>query len=305
MIKRLTPIIFLAGTALLVGSTNERKTFATPEEARDALVAAAAKGFEEVRTLFGPDSSAVVRTGDPVEDSAVLAAFNKLAAEKMELETNDASPNRRTLILGTIEWPFSIPLTRDKNGRWYWDAVEGKSEIRRRVIGRNELNAIEICRGYVAAQDKYSETDWDGNGVFEYAGRIVSTDGKKDGLYWPGEDSPVAEPFAKAATQGYSFKSSEAPKPFHGYYFKVLTAQGPDANGGEQDYLVKKLMIGGFALVAWPAEYGVSGIMTFIVNQAGVVYEKNLGPRTDALAKAMVKYNPDKTWRPSPEESLP
>jgi hypothetical protein len=305
MITRLTPIILIVGTALLLGRANERKTFSTPEEARDALVDAAAKGFEEVRTLFGPDSSAIVRTGDEVEDNSVLATFNKLAAEKMQLESNEASPNRRTLILGMIEWPFSIPLMRDKNGRWFWDVVEGKSEIRRRVIGRDELTAIEICRGYVAAQGAYSETDWDGNGVFEYAGRIVSTDGKKDGLYWPGEDSPVAAPFAKAATQGYSFASGEVPKPYHGYYFKVLTSQGPDANGGEQDYLVKKLMIGGFGLLAWPAEYGVSGIMTFIVNQDGVVYEKDLGPRTGTLAKAMTKYNPDKTWRPSPEELLP
>jgi hypothetical protein len=305
MITRLTRIILIAGTALLLGRTTERKTFSTPEEARDALVDAAAKGFDEVRTLFGPDSSEIVRTGDAVEDTAILAAFNKLAAEKVQLEADDVNPNRRTLILGAIEWPFSIPLTRDKNGRWFWDVVEGKSEIRRRVIGRNELTAIEICHGYVAAQTTYSESDWDGNGVFEYAGRIVSTDGKKDGLYWPGEDSPVAAPFAKAATQGYSFGSGEAPKPYHGYYFKVLTAQGPNANGGEQDYLVRKMMIGGFGLVAWPAEYGVSGIMSFIVNQDGVVYEKDLGPRTGTLAKAMTKYNPDKTWRPSPDESLP
>ena len=302
MIMRLTRYILIAGTALLLGRTDERRTFSTPEEARDALVDAAAKGFDEVRALFGADSSAIVRTGDEVEDTIVLAAFNKLAAEKMQLETSETGPNRRTLILGTIEWPFSIPLMRDKNGRWFWDVVEGKSEISRRVIGRHELNAIEICRGYVAAQGAYSETDWDGNGVFEYAGRIISTDGKKDGLYWPGEDSPVAAPFAKAATQGYSFAKSEAPKPYHGYYFKVLTAQGPNANGGEQDYLVKKLMIGGFGLVAWPAEYGVSGIMTLLVNQDGVVYEKDLGPRTGILAKAMTKYNPDKTWRVSAEE---
>jgi hypothetical protein len=305
MITRLTQIILIAGAALLLGRTDGRKTFSTPEEARDALVAAAAKGFDEVRTLLGPDSSAIVRTGDEVADAAVLAAFSQLAAEKMELEANEASPNRRTLVLGTIEWPFSIPLMRDKNGRWFWDVVEGKSEIRRRVIGRNELTTIEICRGYVAAQTAYSRSDWDGNGVFEYAARIVSTDGKKDGLYWPGADSPVAEPFAKAATQGYSFANGEAPKPYHGYYFKVLNAQGPDANGGVQEYVVKKLMIGGFSLVAWPAEYGVSGIMTFIVNQDGVVYEKDLGSRTGTLAKAMTKYNPDKTWRPSPEELLP
>jgi hypothetical protein len=212
-------------------------------------------------------------------------------------------PDRRTLLVGTIEWPFSVPLVR-KNGRWFWDVVEGKAELRRRIIGRNELSAIEICRGYVEAQGIYSESDWDGNGVFEYAGKIVSTAGKKDGLYWPGEDSPVAAGFAEAVAQGYQVSRSGPPKPFHGYYYKVLTSQGPAAEGGEQDYMVKKLMIGGFGLVAWPAEYGKSGIMSFIVNQDGVVYEKDLGPGTGTVAKAMNRFNPDKTWRPSPPDPL-
>ena len=144
-----------------------------------------------------------------------------------------------------------------------------------------------------------------GTALCEYAARIISTDGKKDGLYWPGEDSPVAAGFAKAVAEGYPAPTGGAPKPYHGYYFKVLTKQGPNAAGGAQDYIVKKLMIGGFGLVAWPAEYGVSGIMTFIVNQDGVVYEKDLGPRTGTRAKAMTVFDPDKTWRRSPDEALP
>jgi hypothetical protein len=304
MFTRLSHIVLIAGTALLFARATERKTFKSPEEARDALIEAAGKSLDEVRTLFGSGADDILRTGDAVEDKAVLATFNKLVAEKTELELNDTSPDRARLLVGVIEWPFAVPLTRN-NGRWYWDIVEGKAEIRRRTVGANELNAIEICRGYVAAQRTYSETDWDGNGVFEYAGRIFSTDGAKNGLYWPGQDSPVAAGFAKAVAEGYSVPGGGAPKPFHGYYFKILRGQGPDATGGVQDYLVKNLMIGGFGLVAWPAEYGVSGIMSFIVNQDGVVYEKDLGARSDALAKAMTRFNPDKTWRRSPDEDLP
>lgn len=302
MITRFIQLVLIAEMALLAAPPTERKTFSTPEEARDALIAAAAKGFDAVRDLFGTQSGDLIRTGDEVQDRTILTTFTKLAAEKAQLEGEETSPDRRTLVLGIIEWPFAVPLVRDKSGRWFWDIAEGKAEIRRRLIGRDELNAIEICRGYVEAQQAYSEKDWDGNGVLEYASKIISTEGKKDGLYWAGEDSPVATAFAKAATQGYKFSGGDEPKPFHGYYYRVLTAQGPDATGGEQDYLVKNLMIGGFGLVAWPAEYGTSGIMTFIVNQDGVVYEKDLGPRTSTLAKAMTKFNPDKTWRKSPEE---
>ena len=304
MLTRLTRTVLIAGAAFLFARAGEAKTFSTPEEARDALIESARKGLDDVRALFGPESADIVRTGDDVQDRAALERFNTLAAEKADLESEDTMPNRRTLVVGMIEWPFAIPLT-SKGGRWYWDVVEGKAEIRRRTIGANELNAIEICRGYVAAQKAYSETDWDGNGVMEYAARIISTDGKKDGLYWPGEDSPVAAGFAKAVAEGYPRPTGGSPKPYHGYYFKVLTKQGPNATGGEQDYVVKKLMIGGFGLVAWPAEYDVSGIMTFIVNQDGVVYEKDLGPSTATRASAMTVFDPDKTWRSSPEEPLP
>ena len=304
MRRTLTKLHLILAALVLLAETGKGKTFTTPDEARDALIQAAAKGIDEVKALFGPDAADILRTGDEVEDKAVLTRFNTLAAEKAELEAQETTPDRRTLLVGVIEWPFAIPLTRS-HGRWFWDVAEGKAEIRRRTIGSNELNAIEICRGYVNAQRTYAETDWDGNGVMEYAAKIISSAGKKDGLYWSGEDSPVAAGFAKAAAQGYSLPDGGARRPYHGYYFKILTSQGSAAAGGEQDYLVRNLMIGGFGLIAWPAAYGVSGIMSFIVNHDGIVYEKDLGSQTDALAKAMTRFNPDKTWNRSPEESLP
>jgi hypothetical protein len=300
IMKKLTYLSLFGGVALLVAQTAGPKTFGTPEEARDALIQAAAKGLDEVRTLFGPGAADIVRTGDAVQDKKALEEFNRRAAEKAQLEPDEMSPHRMILLLGEEEWPFAVPLTQ-KNGRWYFDVVEGKAEIRRRVIGGNELDAMEVCRGYVEAQETYAETDWDGNGVLEYASKMVSSEGKKDGLYWSGEDSPVSAAVAKAVAQGYSTPNGK-PQPYHGYFYKILLSQGPDAGDGERDYVVHGLMIGGFALVAWPAEYGVSGIMSFIVNQDGAVYEKDLGPQTATLAKAMTKFNPDKSWRVSPED---
>ena len=300
MINRL--ILTLLGAALLIAQTGGPATFNSPEEARDALMQAAEKGLDSVKTLFGPGSEEIVRTGDAAADQNVIARFRQLAAEKTVLEPDPMSPDRVTLLIGTIEWPLAVPIVR-KGGRWSFDIQEGKAEIRRRTIGGNELDAIQICRGYVEAQESYAETDRDGNGVLEYAKKIVSSEGQKDGLYWPGEDSPVAAGFAKAAAQGYTASSSGAPRPYHGYFYKILLAQGPDARGGAQDYVVHGLMIGGFALIAWPAEYGVSGIKTFIVNQDGIVYEKDLGPTTATAVKAIARFNPDKSWEQSPEET--
>jgi hypothetical protein len=298
MMQRLTCLL-IAGVPLLLAQTGAPTTFATPEEARDALVQAAKSGLDAVRTLFGPGAADVVRTGDDVQDKIVLERFNRLAAEKAQLEPDPMNPDRISLALGVVEWPFAIPLVR-KNGRWFFDIKEGKAEIRRRVIGGNELDAIQVCRGFVEAQQIYARTDWQGAGVLQYARKIFSAPGKKDGLYWPGDDSPVAEAFARAVAEGYTQGST--PKPFHGYYFKMLMRQGPAAIGGEMEYLVHSLMIGGYALIAWPADYGVSGIKTFIVNQDGVVYEKDLGPQTSPLAKAITRFNPDKSWDVVPDD---
>jgi len=299
MTKRLTYIALLAAAAQLVAQPQGTKTYATAEEARDAVIQAASQGIEALRIVFGPGSTEVVRTGDSVLDNKLVADFSRRAAEKVQLEPEPLNPNRITLLTGNEESPFALPLIR-KNGRWYWDVQEGKTEIRHRVIGANELDTLVVCRGYVEAQQEYAETDRNGNGVLEFATKIGSTPGKKDGLYWAGEDSPVAEGFAKASAQGYSTPGSG--KGYHGYVYKILLSQGPDARDGVQDYVVHGLMIGGFALVAWPAEYGVSGIMTFIVNQDGVVYEKDLGPTTGTLAKAMTRFNPDKSWGISPDQ---
>jgi hypothetical protein len=231
-------------------------------------------------------------------DKNLVDRFNRRASEKIQLQPDEMNPGRIVLLLGSEELPFAIPLVR-KNGRWSFDIQEGKAEIRYRAIGGNELDAIQICRGYVEAQQDYAETDWVGKGIAQYARHIVSNPGKKDGLYWPGNDSPVADGFARAAAEGYSAVAGRR-QPYHGYFFKVLLAQGPNAEGGARDYVIQGLMIGGFALVAWPAHYGVLGIKTFIVNQDEVVYEKDLGPQTAAIADAMTKFNPDPSWQVSP-----
>jgi len=296
MKQRLLCFAFLAGLAS--AQTAGPKTFGSPEEAQDALAQASAKGLDALRDLMGLGSGDVLRTGDPVEDKNLLDKFNRRVAEKIQVQADPMNSNHATLLIGNEEWPFAVPVMRN-GGRWYFDVKEGKAEIRRRIIGGNELDTIEVCRGYVEAQEMYAQTDWNKKGVLQYASKIVSTPGHKDGLYWPGDDSPIAEGIAKAVAQGYTSPGSG--KGYHGYLYKILLSQGPDAEGGEQDYIVHGLMIGGFALVAWPIEYGASGIMTFIVNQDGVVYEKNLGPQTGALAKAMTKFNPDKSWKESAE----
>jgi hypothetical protein len=300
-------ILITISTATLLGGQTattkqaaSAKTYATPEEARDALVQAAANGIDAVRTLLGPGSDDVVRTGDPVEDKNVVDRFNARAKEKTELVRDEENPDRTTLEVGNEGWPMPVPLLR-KNGRWHWDLAAGKTEIRNRIIGGNELDAIEICLGYVTAQRQYAEVDRTGKGLPpQYATKLISSPGQKDGLYWPGEDSPVSEGFAKASAAGYNLQQGKG-QAFHGYHFKVLTGQGASAYGGAHDYIVGGLMIGGFGLVAWPAEYRVSGVKTFIVNQDGVVYEKDLEPQTAAIAGAMTRFNPDKTWDESPD----
>jgi hypothetical protein len=234
-----------------------------------------------------------------VADQNLLQRFNQRAKEKVQLMPDAMNPNRVLVLVGEDEWPFAVPLKR-VNGKWSFDLEEGKAEIRRRIIGGNELDAMQVCRGYVEAQEIYAQTDWEGKGVAQYARKLVSSPGKKDGLYWPGEDSPVAAAIAKAALEGYGTPGA-VPKAYHGYFYKVLLAQGPAAKGGARDYIVRDLMIGGFALVAWPAEYGVSGITTFIVNRDGVVFEKDLGPATRRLAQAMTAFNPDSSWQEAPE----
>ena len=298
MKQRILCLMLIAAILLIGAQSGGPKTFSTPEEARDALVQATASGLDALRDLFGPGSAEILTTGDQVQDKNILERFRRQTAERIQLTPEEMNPDRIIVYVGAEEWPFAIPLLR-KSGRWHFDVQEGKAEIRHRTIGGNELDAIDVCRGFVEAQEMYIEKDRQGKGTPEYAKRIVSSPGRKDGLYWPGDDSPLSEAFARAVAEGYS-RPTATPQPYHGYYYKVLFGQGPAAEDGARDYVTRDLMIGGFALIAWPAQYGVSGIKTFIVNQDDIVYEKDLGPRTGVLAKQITKYNPDTTWQVSP-----
>jgi Protein of unknown function (DUF2950) len=278
--------------------TSRAETFATPQEAADRLVQAAeAFDVRALEQIFGPAGADIVLSGEYEQDRKLATAF---AAEAREKETISVDPNngsRAFLLVGKEDWPFPVPLIR-VGGRWSFDAKAGRQELLYRRIGRNELDAISICRGYVEAQDEYAFRQRAEYDVNQYAQRIVSTPGKQDGLAWQNPDGswggPVGEKIAAAIEQGYSSKA----EPYHGYFFKILKGQGPDAPLGQMDYVVEGVMIGGFALVAAPAEYGVTGVKTFIVSQDGVVYQKDLGPNTLSEFEKMDRFNPDESWTP-------
>jgi hypothetical protein len=285
--------------AVLVGlcqSALAQEQFATPEKAVSALVKGAkSQDQKKLLTVFGPNGKAVVSSGDPVADANARDNFVSAYEAKHGLELE--GDGSQTLVIGNDDWPFPIPLI-NKGGKWQFDTAAGLDEILSRRIGRNELAAIQVCLAYVQAQNEYASLDPAGLGPHVYAQRIVSKPGKKDGLYWPtGEGEPLS-PFgdlaAKASAEGY--KAGQTPIPYHGYYYRILTRQGANAPGGAYNYLAQGKMIGGFALVAYPAQYGNSGIMTFIVNQDGTVFQKDLGPQTDKLARKIESFDPDQTW---------
>ncbi|HXA51998.1 MAG TPA: DUF2950 domain-containing protein [Candidatus Acidoferrum sp.] len=279
-----------------------QQTFATPQEAAQATIDAAARNdTAALLKLFGPNGKDIVQSGDPAQDKTNREQFAASARAKLQVNQDPTNPDRATLSVGDEDWPFPVPLVRIA-GKWRFDSAAGRMEILAHRIGENEVNAVEVCRGYVEAQNDYASQDRDKDGVLQYAQKIVSTPGKHDGLYWEGDtESLVPKAFANAAAANLT-TGAHKPDRYHGYYFRILKAQGPDAPGGAFDYVVKSNMIGGFALVAFPAEYGVSGIQTFIVNHEGVVYEKDLGVNTAALAGQMTKFNPDKTWKPVEKE---
>ncbi len=283
-----------AGKRLAAADAVAQRTFNSPQEAAQALIDAAGKNdTAALLKIFGPQGKAIVVSGDPAEDKAGREEFAKLAGQAMHID--QPYPGRAIIEAGTDNWPFPVPL-KQKNGQWMFDSAAGKLEVLARRVGRNEINAIDVCRAYVEAQMEYAARDRDADGILEYAQSILSAPGKKDGLYWEGEsESLVPKTFADAAAVMLAAKGKKA-VPYHGYFFHILKAQGPAADGGAMDYVVKGEMIGGFAMVAWPAEYGVSGVNTLIVNHAGIVYEKDLGPTTGALARQMTRFNPDKTW---------
>jgi hypothetical protein len=289
-------VLALAAAQLLAAPQSAPSAFATPDEAVQALINAAKNNDSAAMLkLFGPEGKDIVQSGDAAEDKAGREEFARRAAEKTTVVPEPGNPNRATLVVGENEWPFPVPLVRG-NGRWMFDAAEGRLEILARRIGRNEMNAIEVCRGYVEAQMEYAAHDRDANGVLEYAQKILSSPGKKDGLYWEGEPDTLAPKAYADAAAALLQGQGKKPVPYHGYYFHILKAQGSDAPGGAADYVVKGTMIGGFALVAWPDEYAVSGVKTFIVNHLGVVYEKDLGPTTSTLARQMTVFDPGKGW---------
>jgi hypothetical protein len=289
-------------TPLAINAADTGKTFATPEAAVSALVAAtSAEDTNALRDIFGP-ATADIANPDRVQAANELNAFT--AALNQTNRIVRESDSKCVLEVGEKSWPFPIPVVK-KDGQWFFDTEAGKDEILNRRIGENELATLQVVRGYVEAQREYAAKDCDGREVLKFAQKIISSPGMKDGLYWPpeldGEISPLGPLAADAAAEGYGKTPGAERQPFHGYFFKILTRQGKHTPGGKYNYVINGNMIGGFALVAWPAEYGESGVMTFIVNQQGRVYQKDLGLQTAKTAGAMQSYDPDKTWDVSPD----
>jgi hypothetical protein len=274
-------------------------TFASPEEAVGAMVKALnSNDLKALEAIFGPGSRDLLTSGDPVADQSGRERFLKLYGERSRLEQ---TADEVVLSIGSEDWPFPIPLVK-KDGLWVFDTEEGREEILARRIGRNELDAIQVCLAYVDAQREYALKDRDADGLLQYAQKLRSDKGMKNGLYWDVKEdekqSPLDPLFAAAQEKGYSVEASGGhPDPYYGYYYRILKGQGKNAPGGAYDYVVKGQMIGGFALIAYPAKYTSSGIMTFMVNQDGVVYQKDLGRNTEKAARAMKLFNPDNTWK--------
>jgi Protein of unknown function (DUF2950) len=294
-----TFLITFAVTAIAFGAAAQQKTFSSAEEAVKAAVAAAkSNNDKELLAIFGPGAKDLLFSGDAIADKQRRARFMAAYDEKNRLATEGENT---ILIVGKQDWPFPIPLVK-KGQSWVFDTEKGKQEILNRRIGENELFTIQACLAVVDAQREYAIKihDNDKSGLLEYAQKFLSDPGKRNGLYWEtkaGEpESPLGPIVAQAKSEGYQKTSAGTPVPYHGYYYRILTAQGKNAPGGAYSYLVKGKMIGGFAVVAYPAEYGNSGVMTFVVNHEGRVFQKNLGKNTAAIAKSMKEYNPDKTW---------
>jgi Protein of unknown function (DUF2950) len=289
-----------ASTASAASSTGAQ-FFDSSEQAADTLVDAAEKFDVAAMTqIFGPDGEDIVLSGEFAQDRKHAAEFAAQARKKKSISLDPRNGRRAFLLIGEEDWPFPVPLVKTGE-RWLFDSKAGRQELIHRRIGANELDAIEVCHGYVEAQEEYATRQRALYDVSQYAQRIVSTPGKHDGLAWQNPDGtwggPVGENIARAIEQGYT-NSAET---YHGYFFKILNGQGPAAPLGEMNFVVKGFMIGGFALVAAPAEYGVTGVRTFIVSHDGVVYEKDLGPDTFGEFKKMERFNPDKSWTPASE----
>ena len=298
--------ITFGGAGVAMAQT-QQQLFSSPEEATRALVTATqAKDQSSLARIFGPRIKDLL-SGDTVSDANDLSDLSAFISEGTKLEKE--SDQKVTLMVGNDEWPFPVSIIKTGD-RWRFDTENGVEEVHARRIGGNEIDATVACRAYALAQyDYFNNGDWDGDQVSEYAIKLLSSPGKKDGLYWEvvgdEEQSPLGPLVARAVDEGYTRKKgtgTQTAAPFHGYYFKILTRQGTSAPGGAYNYIINGNMIAGFALVAYPAKWNNSGVMTFLVNQEGRVYEKNLGPRTTEIASAMTEYNPDSTWVLSRDE---
>ena len=276
-----------------------QRTFATPEAAVEALIGAArGNDVGALEAVLGPGSRAVIDSGDPVEDKSSRDEFLADYEAKSNLVTvNDTT---RVLQVGPSDWPLPIPLVK-QGAAWHFDVAAGRDELINRRIGQNELNAIEAAQAFVDAQQDYASEDRDGDKILEYAQRFISTPGMKDGLYWPAqageEESPLGSLFAEARAEGYRPDSAAPGTPFYGYRYKILTSQEQAAMGGAYDYIVNGNMLAGVGMIAYPAEYGTSGITSFVVNHDGVVYQKDMGPETGSVVGAITAFNPDDTWQ--------
>lgn len=289
-----------AAPAVTNKSAHYQRAFSTPEDAASALVEAIrSEDRKQIHAVLGPGSGKLIRSGDPVEDAARRERF--VAAYDKAVKIESAGDSKATLLIGPEEWPFPFPLRKTASG-WRFDVKSGAEEILNRRIGRNERSAIQVCLAYVDAQREYAMKDRDDNGLLEYAQRLISAPGKHDGLYWDAADgepqSPLGPLSTRAKQQGYDDFGGA---PYHGYFYRILTGQGEHAPGGAYDYIVDGKMIGGFALVVYPARRGASGVMTFVCSHAGVVYERNLGKHTTAIAEQMALFDPDSTWKRAEE----
>jgi hypothetical protein len=294
--------MLLAATLLFVGTSSAadaQKSFGSPEDAAQALAAAAGKGDpKELQAILGPGSKALVQSGDAVADRRGRERFVQAYGEGSKVERQGDA--KAILLIGKDDWPMPIPMVKGKDG-WRFDARQGGEEVLNRRIGRNELSAVQAMLAYVDAQREYYLRNPQGDKLLHYAQKFGSAPGKRDGLYFPtkaGEPpSPLGPLYASAKAAGYTKTGDGMPSPYHGYRYRILKGQGASAPGGAYDYVAQGRMIGGFALVAWPATYGSSGVMTFIVNHAGVVYEKDLGPGTAAAVSKITRFNPDPSWK--------
>ena len=301
-----TPLLLLAILILPLASCNRAATpekpaitvFASPDDASNALLAAAKSGDQNaVLAMFGPDSKSVIYSGDPVQDKNAKEAF--VAGYGAMHRWRNMPDGSQILLVGPDNFPFPIPLKKNADGKWYFDTAAGKDEVLNRRIGRNELAIIDVCGAVADAEADYFSHPHDGEKAKQFAAKFISDPGKQNGLYWQSAagqpQSPLGPLAANATAEGYSAKP-EGHTPFHGYYFRMLTGQTDKTPGGAKDYIVNGKMTGGFAFVAYPAEYGNSGIMTFIMNQDGVLLEKDLGKTTTETATAMTKFDPDPSW---------